>query len=494
MINRLYRLTGALHPTAIGDGFVVPLFESEDHLDQSTYVQSAERDMISGFDPVELDEDDVIISTNSQRHMAIGDRPLRGFRSRSAGLLIGNVFYLANALRELHADYPSGSAVRRSIDAFLAENPNELPKAPINEALGTRRGRTTALAAGGRLRVRERGSATPRKATFVTEPLERGFGLTLGNALRRVLLSSIEGAAITSVRIDGVLHEYSSLAGMHEDVSDLIGNVRQTVFRLSDPNARTLQLDRTGPGLVRAGDITSAPGLEVCNPELVLCTLEPGIRLAMDLFLGVGTGFSPASANRPPDAPLGLIPVDATFSPVRQVSYRIDPTRVGENDYEYDKLTLTVETDGSTSPDDAVAAAARILQSHLDVYAAGAAPARGLAERALPRSATLDPASKDGLAGTPREDATRFLSRRVDHLELSARSAACLGAVDIVYVGDLARLSEADVLRIPNIGRRSLAELKEVLASMGLRLGMDLRGWRPDDAEEGSLQSLLRSS
>src|ERR671919_686912 len=214
---------------------------------------------------------------------------------------------------------------------------------------------------------RKPGTDQRRKATFVAEPLERGFGLTLGNSLRRVLLSSLQGAAVTSIRIEGVLHEFSSLAGVREDVTDIVLNVKQIALRMEGEGPKRLTLSATGPGEITAGQIATTGDIEVMNPDLVICHLDEGATLNMELTAETGKGYVAAASNRPVDAPIGLIPVDALYSPVRQVSYKVENTRVGQ-ELDYDKLTLTVETDGTITPEDAVAYAARILQDQLQLF------------------------------------------------------------------------------------------------------------------------------
>src|SRR5215207_6034670 len=211
------------------------------------------------------------------------------------------------------------------------------------------------------------GGDSRRKATFVAEPLERGFGMTLGNSLRRVLLSSLQGAAVTSLKIEGVLHEFSSLAGVREDVTDIVLNIKQLALKMEGEGPKRLQLSATGPGEVTAGQIATTGDMEVTNPDLVICHLDQGATLNMELTADIGKGYVPAQANRPADAPIGLIPVDALYSPVRQVAYKVENTRVGQ-ELDYDKLTLTVETDGTISPEDALAYAARILQDQLQLF------------------------------------------------------------------------------------------------------------------------------
>src|SRR4249919_3016156 len=214
---------------------------------------------------------------------------------------------------------------------------------------------------------RKPGTDVRRKAAFVAEPLERGFGMTLGNSLRRVLLSSLQGAAVTSIKIEGVLHEFSSLAGVREDVTDIVLNIKQLALKMEGEGPKRLQLSATGPGEVTAGQIATTGDIEVTNPDLVICHLDDGATLNMELTADIGKGYQPAAANRPADAPIGLIPVDALYSPVRQVAYKVENTRVGQ-ELDYDKLTLTLETDGTITPEDALGYAARILQDQLQLF------------------------------------------------------------------------------------------------------------------------------
>jgi DNA-directed RNA polymerase subunit alpha len=314
-----------------------------------------------------------------------------------------------------------------------------------------------------------------RKASFVAEPLERGFGMTLGNSLRRVLLSSLQGAAVTSIKIEGVLHEFSSLAGVREDVTDIILNVKQIALKMEGEGPKRLQLSATGPADVKAGDIQVTGDIEVLNKDLVICHLDEGATLNMELTADSGKGYVPAVNNRPVDAPIGLIPVDSLYSPIKQVSYKVDNARVGQ-ELDYDKLSLTVETDGTVTPEDAVAYAARILQDQLTLFVHF--------EDGVPQSIP----TMIGVAVQPDEsDANqlnRYLLKKVDELELSVRSANCLKNDNIIYIGDLVQKTEAEMLRTPNFGRKSLNEIKEVLSSMGLRLGMDIPGWPPENIEE----------
>lgn len=320
------------------------------------------------------------------------------------------------------------------------------------------------------------GADAKRKATFVAEPLERGFGLTLGNSLRRVLLSSLQGAAVTAIKIDGVLHEFSSLTGVREDVTDIVLNVKQVALRYQGEGAKRLQLTASGPGEVTAGQIVVTGDIEVLNPELVICTLDEGATLNMELTVDTGKGYVPSSSNRPVDAPIGLIPVDALYSPVRQVAYKVENTRVGQ-ELDYDKLNMTIETDGTVTPEDALAYAARILQDQLQLFVNFEEPQVA----AAPAMAGAGAATVEDSSG---QQINRFLLKKVDELELSVRSANCLKNDNIIYIGDLVQKTEAEMLRTPNFGRKSLNEIKEVLSSMGLRLGMEIPGWPPENIED----------
>jgi DNA-directed RNA polymerase subunit alpha len=310
------------------------------------------------------------------------------------------------------------------------------------------------------------GSNNARVASVVAEPLERGYGLTLGNALRRVLLSSLQGAAVTAIQIDGILHEFSSLPGVREDITDLVLNVKEIAVKMNAEGPKRLTLTKQGPGAVLAGDIKVSGDIEVLNPELVICHLDDGAEINMEFTVNTGKGYVPADRNRPDDAPIGYIPVDALFSPVRRVSYKVDATRAGES-LDKDKLTLTIETNGAISPDDAVAYAARILQDQLSVFVNFEEPTKEKTQDSVPELA-FNPA----------------LLKKVDELELSVRSANCLKNDNIVYIGDLIQKTEAEMLRTPNFGRKSLNEIKEVLAQMGLHLGMDVPNWPPENIDD----------
>ncbi|MDP9195544.1 MAG: DNA-directed RNA polymerase subunit alpha [Pseudomonadota bacterium] len=307
---------------------------------------------------------------------------------------------------------------------------------------------------------------SPNVATIVLEPLERGFGLTLGNALRRILLSSLQGAAVASIQVDGVVHEFSSIPGVREDVTDLILNIKGLALKSNAEGSRRMRLSVQGPGEIRASAIETGPDVQIMDPDHVICTLDKGARLNMEMVVKTGKGYVAGLLNRPEDAPIGLIPVDCLFSPVRKVSYKVDNTRVGQVT-DYDKLSLTVETDGTISPEDAVALAARIMQDQLQAFINFEEPAIQAADR--------------------RADELPFnrnLLRKVDELELSVRSANCLKNDNIVYIGDLVQKTEAEMLRTPNFGRKSLNEIKEVLTGMGLHLGMQIPDWPPENIEE----------
>src|SRR3954465_12824156 len=324
------------------------------------------------------------------------------------------------------------------------------------------------------------GGDSRRRAVFVAEPLERGFGMTLGNSLRRVLLSSLQGAAITSIKIDGGLHEVSSLVGVREDVTDIVLNVKQMALTMEGGGPKRLHLAATGPADVTAGMIATAGDIEVTNPDLLICHLDEGATLNMEITADVGKGYVPAVANRPADAPIGLIPVDALYSPVRQVAYKVENTRVGQ-ELDYDKLTLTIETDGTLSPEDALGYAARILQDQLQLFVHFD---ESQVRSPMPSMIGQPTAAMPVETQADTNQLNRNLLKKVDELELSVRSANCLKNDNIIYIGDLVQKTEAEMLRTPNFGRKSLNEIKEVLASMGLRLGMDIPGWPPENIEE----------
>ena len=310
------------------------------------------------------------------------------------------------------------------------------------------------------------GDDPKRFATVIAEPLERGYGQTLGNSLRRILLSSLQGAAVTALQIDGVLHEFSSIPGVREDVTDIVLNVKDIAIKMGAEGPKRLVLKKHGPGVVTAGDIQTTGDVQVLNPNVVICTLDDGADIRIEFTVNSGKGYVPADKNRSEDAPIGLIPVDSLYSPVKKVSYRVENTRAGQV-LDYDKLTMNIETDGALTPEDAVAYAASILQDQLNVFVNFEEPKKEEAQSNIPELA-FNPA----------------LLKKVDELELSVRSANCLKNDNIVYIGDLIQKSEAEMLRTPNFGRKSLNEIKEVLAQMGLHLGMEVSGWPPENIED----------
>ena len=303
-------------------------------------------------------------------------------------------------------------------------------------------------------------------STIVAEPLERGYGVTLGNALRRILLSSLQGSAITSMYVQGVLHEFSSIPGVREDLTDIILNVKGIKVKLDFNGVKKINLTVDGPSTVTAGMIECPSEVEIMNKDHVICTLDQGAKLSIEFTVENGKGYVPSATNRKEDAPIGVIPIDSIYSPVVQVSYNVDNARVGQQT-DYDKLSLTVTTDGSVTPEDAVAFSARIMQDQLGNFINFEDPE----EEEAPEVLEDLPFNKN-------------LLRKVDELELSVRSANCLKNDNIVYIGDLVQRSEPEMLRTPNFGRKSLNEIREVLKVMGLELGMDVDNWPPENIEE----------
>jgi DNA-directed RNA polymerase subunit alpha len=309
---------------------------------------------------------------------------------------------------------------------------------------------------------------SPVRARVVVEPLERGFGHTLGNALRRVLLSSIPGAAIVEVEIDGVLHEYTTLEGLQEDVVEVLLNLKDVAIRLHGVDETTLTLSRKGKGVVKAGDIKVDHTVEIVNPEQVLCHLTKDIELNMRLKVARGIGYQPATARRLPDEearPIGRLQLDASFCPVRRVAYNVDSARL-EQRTDLDKLVLDVETNGAIDAEEAVRSAAEILQEQISVF--------GDFTRRESADATADKSGVDPV-----------LLRPIDDLELTVRSANCLKAESIYYIGDLVQKTEVELLKTPNLGKKSLTEIKDVLYQRGLQLGMKLDSWPPPGLVHG---------
>jgi len=307
---------------------------------------------------------------------------------------------------------------------------------------------------------------TQYKATLIAEPLERGFGLTLGNALRRVLLSSLQGTAVTAIKIDNVLHEFSSIDGVREDVTDIVLNIKSLSLNMHSEGVRKMNLNVTGPGEITAGMINTPSEIDIINPELVICNLDDNTEFNMELTVAKGKGYVAAEHNKPEDSAIGLIPIDSIFSPVKQVSYSIENTREGKV-LDYDKLTMSIETNGSVSPEDAIAFAARIIQDQLQSFINFEEP-----EEIQEEPDALEP------------QFNKNLLRKVEELELSVRSMNCLRNDNIIYIGDLVQKSEGEMLRTPNFGRKSLNEIKEILNGMSLYLGMEIPNWPPENIAE----------
>jgi len=303
-------------------------------------------------------------------------------------------------------------------------------------------------------------------AKIVAEPLEKGYGLTLGNSLRRILLSSIRGTAVTAIQIDGVLHEFTSIKGVREDVTDIVLNVKSLALKSNSEGSKKLILDVKGPGVIKASNITPINEIEILNPDLVICNLDENTNFHMEMTVGSGKGYVSANLNKPEEPPLGLIPIDSLFSPVKKVSYSVSTAREGKA-LDYDKLTMEVETNGSISAEDAVAFSARIFQDQLAMFV------------------NFDEPQEVVITESPKEpEFNRNLLRKVDELELSVRSMNCLKNDNIIYIGDLVQKSEGEMLRTPNFGRKSLNEIKEILNGMSLYLGMEIPNWPPDNIAE----------
>ncbi len=312
----------------------------------------------------------------------------------------------------------------------------------------------------------ETGDDPQFKATLFAEPLERGYGTTIGNALRRVLLSSIRGAAVTSVRIDGVVHEFSTIPGVMEDVSEIILNLKTLAIRLHSEGSKKITLVHKGKGVVTASMIEVGSEVEILTPDVVICNLSDNAVLSMELTVSHGKGYVPAIHGASKETQIGVIPIDAFFSPVKKVAYRVENTRVGQQT-DYDKLIMDVETDGTVIPEDALALSARILQ-----------------EQFAPFINFEDPIEIKQEKEEDELPIPRNLLRKVSELELSVRAANCLKNDNIIYIGDLVQRSENEMLKTPNFGRKSLNEIKEVLTEMGLGLGMDIPGWPPENIED----------
>ena len=303
-------------------------------------------------------------------------------------------------------------------------------------------------------------------AKVIAQPLEKGFGQTIGNSLRRILLSSIQGAAVTAIQIDGVLHEFSSIKGVREDVTDIVLNVKNLAIKLNSDGAKKLILDAEGPKEVKAKDITLISDVQILNPEQTICNLDEKTKFHMELIVNNGRGYVLSNKNKSDDTPLGMIAIDSLFSPVKKVSFKIDSTRAGAA-LDYDKLIMEVETNGTVAAEDAIAFAARIFQDQLSMFVNFEDP------KEIPKQKTpIEP------------EFNKNLLKKVEELELSVRSMNCLKNDNIIYIGDLVQKTEPEMLRTPNFGRKSLNEIKEVLSSMSLYLGMEIPNWPPDNIAE----------
>ncbi len=316
-------------------------------------------------------------------------------------------------------------------------------------------------------------TSTPSYGKFVCEPLERGFGITIGNSLRRIILSSLYGAAVVSVRFDRIMHEFSVIPGVFEDVSEIILNLKEVRLRVSDPEPRQIRIQAAKEGEIKAGDIISDDGrVTVLNPDQHIATLRQGASLNMEMQVKVGKGYSLSEANRDEDAPIGTIPIDAVFSPIRRVSYVVGNARVGQRT-DYDRLTMEVWTDGSIRPEDAVAYASKILKEQMSLF--------------ITFDEEVEPEPDRRSEDQQKPKFNENLYRSVEELELSVRSANCLKNANILKIYQLVAKTEAEMLKTKNFGRKSLNEIKEVLSGMGLSLGMKLDGFAApeQDADEG---------
>jgi DNA-directed RNA polymerase subunit alpha len=313
----------------------------------------------------------------------------------------------------------------------------------------------------------EEETLSPTYGRFHVEPLERGFGITIGNSLRRILLSSLQGAAIYAVRMKGVLHEFSTIYGVREDVTDIILNIKELLVKLHSDGPETLHLKANKPGVVRARDIQTGSNVEILNPDHVLATLSEDGELDIELVVKRGRGYIPAERNREEGQPIGTIPIDALFSPIRKVNYTISQSRVGQIT-DYDRLTMEIWTNGNLAPADALGYAAKILKEQLSVFI------NFDEEEIIPKTPEVPESAK----------LNENLFKGVDELELSVRSANCLKNADIRYIGDLVQKSETEMLKTKNFGRKSLNEIKEILSEMGLSLGMKLENWPPPELEQ----------
>ena len=308
---------------------------------------------------------------------------------------------------------------------------------------------------------REDASATPTYAKFIAEPFEAGYGHTIGNSLRRLLLSSLEGAAITSIKIEGVSHEFASIPGVVEDVTDIILNLKKVLLKSHSREAHVVYLSANKEGPVTAADIKSDQVVEVLNPDQHICTLDKKMRFEGELEVKVGRGFCPAEQNKKPDQPIGIIAIDSLFSPVRRVRYTVENTRVGQRT-DYDKLILETWTDGRITPEDALVQASNILRHHLDVFCD------------YDKSMVIEFEEAEERVSAEQAKLRKILNMSVNEIELSVRAANCLNNANITSVGQLSMKTEAEMLKYRNFGKKSLNEIKEKLASLGLSLGANI--------------------
>jgi DNA-directed RNA polymerase subunit alpha len=319
----------------------------------------------------------------------------------------------------------------------------------------------------------EKETLTPFYGKFSAEPLERGFGITIGNSLRRILLSSPQGAAITSFKIDGVLHEFSTIPGVKEDVTEIILNLKEVRLKLHTEGPKTVRIKAEGAKVLKAGDIQTGDAVEILNPDQYLATLSKDAKLSMEMTVKMGRGYVPAERNKEEGQPIGTTPIDAIFSPIRKVNYTVTNARVGQIT-DYDKLILEVWTDGSLNPEEAVALSGKILKEQLSIFI------------------TFEEEEEEEMEGGEEGGDEKFnenLYRSVDELELSVRSANCLKQANIKLIGDLVQKTEAEILATKNFGRKSLNEIKEILSEMGLGLGMKLDSWPPKKTDEEEAES-----
>lgn len=319
--------------------------------------------------------------------------------------------------------------------------------------------------------------STNSYSKFVGEPFERGFGITLGNSLRRILLSSLVGAAITSVRIEGVLHEFSTIPGVREDVTDIILNLKEVLLRLHSEGPEIIKIDIAKEGEVKASNIITNNNVEVLNPDLYIATLAKNAKLKMEMEVKRGRGYVPAEKNKQEDDPIGTIPIDAIFSPVKKVNYVVGHARLGQR-ADYDKLTIEVWTDGSVLPEDAVAYAAKILKDQMDIF--------------INFDDSEEQKKEEEIITDEVKEAVinKNLYRSIEELELSVRSSNCLKNANIKYIGELVQKTEAEMLKTRNFGRKSLNEIKEILQDMGLSLGMKLQNFEPQDEHTENIEEL----